>query len=81
MLYPSELQPRSSTLLYYVARPKRRSPLSCGHETFGGLAGGAGCVVSGCNPGATFPMRNLLKIVGQYSFKRLFAALNPMRTP
>ena len=25
LLYPSELQPRSSTLLYYVARPKRRS--------------------------------------------------------
>jgi len=35
----------------------------------------------GCNPGATFAIRSLLKIVGQYSFSRLFAAPNAIRKP
>jgi len=43
---------------------------------------GAGCcVVSGCNPGATLSSRRLLKMLGQYSLSRLFAAPNPIRMP
>ena len=48
---------------------------------FGGLPGGAGWIVSGCKPGAILSTRSFLKMLGQYSFSKLFPALNPMRIP
>src|SRR5580658_793901 len=48
---------------------------------FTGLPGGAGCVVSGCKPGANLSTRSFLKMLGQYSLSKLLPALNPIRIP
>ncbi len=82
LLYPSELQPRSSIV---ILPGLFRS--ACVFRSDG--PGAPGIVAAGfvygpgfdLDPGATFVMRRLRKIVGQYSRSALPAVFSPIRIP
>src|SRR6266568_1111267 len=75
LLYPSELQPRSSIVILLAF-------FRCGC-----VCQGDGRVAPGVapgfefEPGAIFVMRRLRKIVGQYSRSALLAVFSPIRIP
>jgi len=73
LLYPSELQSRSSIV---ILPGHFRSACVC--QSDGRAAQGAGFDFV---PGAILLMRRLRKIVGQYSRSALLAVYNPIRIP
>ncbi len=76
LLYPSELQPRSSIV---ILPGLFRSVCVC--QSGGRAAPGAVSTGFDFAPGALLVIRRLRKIVGQYSRTALLAAFRPIRTP